>query len=47
MFTNYVVIIRSNGIEDSYWHYKDNAEYRAKELRDKGIDCDVYLKVIE
>ena len=47
MTEQYVVIIRYNGKLESEWVHVDVAKRRAKQLRDKGIDCDIYSKVIE
>jgi hypothetical protein len=46
MTEQYVVIIRHNGQLES-WVDIDAARRRANQLRDEGVDCDIYSKVIE
>ena len=47
MTEQYIIIVRYNGELDSEWVHVDYAKHKAKELRDRGIDCDIYSKVIE
>ena len=43
----YLVITRTEGLLDSEWEYIIFAKDRAKELREKVIDCDIYVRMIE
>ena len=43
----YLIITRADELPDSEWVYITHARNRAKKLRKRGVDCDIYAKVIE
>ncbi len=43
----YLIITRAEGLFDSEWAYITPARDRAKELRKRGVDCDIYARVSE